>query len=225
MRTFKKPGFQSILKAGLWGTALAVFITIPAALASEPKETDEEVQGTRYIVNTEKSQVKWVGKKVTGQHDGTISIKNGYLVMDGEDITGGKFIMDMNTIKVRDIKNPDMNQKLQGHLESDDFFSVESHPEATLVIKEANKIADAAVGKPNYEIKGVMTIKNIPQEVNFQALILSRPDEVMATSDLVLDRTRWNVRYGSGKFFENLGDRMIYDDFELAIKLFASRKS
>lgn len=159
-------------------------------------------------VAVKESTINWVGKKVTGKHNGTINLQEGYLEMEGSEIVGGKFIIDMTSITVTDLEGG-MKGKLEGHLKSDDFFGVENHPTASLVVNSAKKNGNT------YSINGDITIKGVTQPISFD---LTKEGDT-ATSKLVIDRSKFNVRYGSGSFFDNLGDKTIYDDFELDITL------
>jgi polyisoprenoid-binding protein YceI len=159
-------------------------------------------------VDIAKSTITWVGKKVTGQHTGTINIKEGALEFDNGILTGGTFIIDMTSLTVTDLQGG-MADKLKGHLTSDDFFGIATYPEAKLVITTVN--ADGN----KYMVTGDLTIKGKTAPINFTTTINGN----MATADIVVDRTVYDVKYGSGKFFEGLGDKMIYDDFNLSIGL------
>ncbi len=169
-------------------------------------------------VNAEESKVMWIGKKVTGEHLGYINMANGDLQFDGDVLKGGSFEIDMASITNTDITNEGTNQKLVGHLKSDDFFGVEQFPKASFVITgaEAKK-----AGK--YDLKGNITIKGVTKEIEFPAQVTLLGDKATATATLTLDRSEFNVRYGSGSFFDNLGDKMIYDDFTLDITLVANK--
>lgn len=160
-----------------------------------------------------KSEIKWVGKKVTGSHDGTIELKEGHLVKnDAGEFTGGTFVIDMQSIKVADITDPEKNAKLEGHLKSNDFFGVEAYPTAKLDLTSVKKDADES-----YKVIGNLTIKGITHPVEFKANV----NGSTFMSKIKVDRTKYNVKYGSGKFFQNLGDKLIYDDFELDVTLTA----
>lgn len=167
-----------------------------------------------FDVNTEKSSLKWLGKKVTGQHDGTVNVKGGTIETDGSKLTGGSFVIDMTTIKVLDIEDAEYNGKLKGHLESDDFFSVSSHPEATFVITKVTK-ADG----DQYNVTGSLTIKGITNSITFPAKVMVKKSGVIATADFTIDRTKWDVKYGSGSFFDGLGDKTINDDIAFTLYL------
>lgn len=168
-------------------------------------------------IDTEKSSIKWVGKKVTGQHDGTLRLKSGTARVEDGKLVGGEFQIDMTTISVRDLEDPKYNKKLTDHLHSNDFFSTDSHPVAVFKINSAEPIPNAAPAAPNYNVKGTLSVKGITNEVSFPAHVTIQGNEARASGTAVLDRTKWNVRYNSGKFFSGLGDKLIYDDFEVAI--------
>ncbi len=171
-----------------------------------------------FKVNTSESNIAWVGYKVTGQHSGNVKIKNGNLVMDHGRLAGGSFEIDMNTITCTDL-NGDMAGKLVGHLASPDFFGVEKYPTARFVITRAI----ATDTKGSYRIIGDLTIKETTKEIKFNATVSSSGNKVMASGKIVVDRSDFDVRYGSGSFFDGLGDKTIYDDFDLNVSLVATR--
>lgn len=159
-------------------------------------------------VSVKSSSITWVGKKVTGKHLGTIDLKDGYFEMEGENITGGEFLIDMTSIACTDLEG-DSKGQLEGHLKSDDFFGVENYPTAKLVITNAVKDGNS------YTVTGDLTIKETTEPVTFE---LEKAGDNFTTT-LTIDRSKYNVRYGSGSFFDNLGDKTIYDDFTLDINL------
>ena len=159
-------------------------------------------------IDVNESKVEWTGEKLTGSHNGTIQFKDGYLLMDGEKITGGKFTIDMNTITVTDLSG-EGKQKLEGHLNSDDFFGVNNYDTATLEIKNAAKKGNV------YGITGDLTIKGKTNPITFDL----KMEGDSATTTLTVDRTKYGIRYGSGSFFDNLGDNTIYDEFKLDVSL------
>lgn len=165
--------------------------------------------------NSDNASIKWHGAKVTGEHDGSIQLKDGYLKMEDGNISGGKFHIDMTTIENRDIEDAEYNAKLVGHLKSDDFFGVETYPVSTLEIKEATPFKD---GKAT--VKGHLTIKKTTLPIEFE--VAQKDGQMMA--EIVVDRAKYDVRYGSGSFFDDLGDKMIYDEFTLNVNLAAASK-
>lgn len=175
-------------------------------------------------VDEENSSIQWIGKKVTGAHDGHIKILEGSLELTNGMIKGGSFVIDMTSITVDDVENENYNAKLVNHLKSDDFFGVEQHPSASLLIKSAentgmNRSADN--GKltqvDQYKITADISIKGVTKEITFDAEVMTLSDNSMkATSEIVIDRTEFDIHYGSDK---NLGDKMIYKNFTLNVSL------
>jgi polyisoprenoid-binding protein YceI len=168
-------------------------------------------------VDPAQSQVRWVGKKVAGEHSGTIGLKSGQLELDGHALKGGRFEIDMSSIADEDLKDAEWNGKLIGHLKSDDFFAVAKHPVSSFVITAAKPVKGLA--GVTHEITGDLTIKGITHPVSFPASVEVKGDKVHATGKVQVDRTKYEIRYGSGKFFQNLGDKMINDSFEIALDL------
>jgi polyisoprenoid-binding protein YceI len=160
-------------------------------------------------VDTAKSSVTWLGKKVTGQHTGTIKIKEGNLVVDNAKITGGKVVIDMNSIVDIDQTDPAWNAKLIGHLKSDDFFAVSANPTSELVLTKVEG------NESKYTFSGNLTIKGITNPVTFNATSSKEGKNKTYKGTLTIDRTKYNMKFGSKSFFENLGDKVIYDDFTL----------
>ncbi|MFN3555488.1 MAG: YceI family protein [Bacteroidales bacterium] len=195
-----------------------------AAEISERLEPGEKPENA--IVKTldvDRSVVAWEGTKITGAHDGTIALKSGELYMVDNQIVGGNIVIDMTRIVVLDIEDPATNARLKGHLESDDFFSVASFPEAKFEMANIVKREDAAEGQPNYTISGNLTIKGITHGITFPAFVTVADGSVTAQADFDLDRTRWDVRFGSGRFFEGLGDNLIHDNFNIKLDILATR--
>lgn len=160
-------------------------------------------------VDTEKSKITWKGYKVTGSHEGNIDLKSGELKFDGDKLIGGEFTVDMSSIGSTDLSG-EYKTKLDGHLKSDDFFGVENHPTATLVISKTK-----STGKNSYEVTGDLTVKGKTNPITFEMSIYGSK----ATANIKIDRTKYDVRYGSGSFFDDLGDKTIYDEFDLVVDL------
>jgi polyisoprenoid-binding protein YceI len=189
----------SNLKSLKMKTALILILLVIGGFAA----TNSAQQLT---LDTSKSSIKWTGKKVVGEHYGKINFISGSLTQNGDAYSGGEFIVDMKSLTVDDIKNEGTNAQLVGHLKSDDFFGVETYPQSKLVITRGVKSSGN-----EYDFTGRLTIKDQTHPVSFKAVLSGNT----FTGKLVVDRTKFNVRYGSGSFFSNLGDNMIHDDFEL----------
>lgn len=169
-------------------------------------------------VNVDESHVVWLGKKVTGEHTGTINIAQGNLEFVGERLRGGTFEIDMKSITNTDLSDAEYNQKLIDHLKSDDFFGVEKFPKTTFVIK---KVKHDTGNK--YHVKGDITIKGITKSIEFPVEVNLDGSKATVSAAITINRSEFDVKYGSGSFFENLGDKMIYDDFTLDITLVANK--
>ncbi|MEQ8240728.1 MAG: YceI family protein [Cyclobacteriaceae bacterium] len=176
----------------------------------------EDIQET-YTVDSAASKIEWSGKKVTGEHNGTILLKEGSFVFENKKLIGGSFVIDMTSIINKDLEGQ-WRQKLEGHLKSDDFFGVAQYPTANLVITQA-----VPQGPGKYKILGDMTIKGKTNQIKFNAVFNQTEDKVIGTSTIVIDRSNYDVKYGSGSFFDDLGDKTIYDDFELKVKVVANK--
>jgi len=163
------------------------------------------------------SKIQWIGNKVSGSHDGHIKIKSGYVLKKNEMLVGGEIIMDMHSISVDDIDHPKWNQSLLEHLKNEDFFDVEKFQTATLTVLSSVKKQINDKRNSNIEITGDLTIKGITKKVLIHSHIDF--DKNISKGELVLDRTMWGIKYGSRSFFDNLGDRAIYDDFILNFDL------
>ena len=189
-----------------------------AVLVSSSVSAEDGKKATNLKVNTSKSELVWNAKKVTGEHTGKITLKEGTLTMDGTKLTGGKFVADLNSITCTDLTDKTYNDKLIGHLKSDDFFSVEKHPTATFVVTKATP-KSAGV----YDVTGDLTIKGITKPVTFPVTVKNAANGAEATGKLVVDRSKYDIKYNSKSFFDNLGDKMIHDDFTIDVKLVAAK--
>ncbi|MEK7718245.1 MAG: YceI family protein [Bacteroidota bacterium] len=172
-----------------------------------------------YKINSASSTLEWEAKKVTGQHHGTIAFAGGALSVEHKKITGGKVTVDMNTIVDTDLTDAGYNQKLIGHLKSDDFFGVAKFPQASLEVKNV-----APKSENLYHFTADLTIKGITSPVEFDAEVKDDSGQISATGTLVVNRTKYGIKYGSGSFFQGLGDKVIYDDFTLKFMLIAATK-
>ena len=163
-------------------------------------------------IDTKNSFVKWTGYKVTGQHEGTISLKKGELEFDGDsNLIGGVFDMDMTSINTTDLDGGSKD-RLDSHLKNDDFFSVNKYNTANLVF---TKIMLSKNNNENYLVDADLTIKGITNPISFEMNVY----ENSASANLKIDRTKFNIRYGSASFFDGLKDRAIYDEFDLEVRL------
>jgi polyisoprenoid-binding protein YceI len=199
-------------------TGLVAVAVMAGASAFVGPHTPGKKAATAYKVDTQKSILNWNGKKVTGEHSGTVKLENGSLLVDGNKLTGGTFSFNMNSIVCTDLTDAGYNAKFIGHMKSEDFFNTAKYPTSTFkVTKVTPKGGDA------FDITGDMTIKGITNAVTFPATVKMSGNTVSADGKVTLDRTKYDIRYGSKSFFENIGDKAIYDDFTVEMKLVASK--
>ncbi len=168
-----------------------------------------EINIENKIIKIAKSKVVWKGYKVTGSHEGLITVQSGMLNFKDDKLAGGEFMIDMTTIIATDLEG-EYKGKLEGHLKSDDFFGVEKYPTAKLIFSKVK-----ATGKNSYEITGDLTIKGKTNPITFNMSVYGNK----ANASLKIDRTKYDVKYGSTSFFDGLADKAIYDDFDLVVDL------
>ena len=192
-----------------------MLIVLASCNTNPNKANTQQAQGVAtadniYSIDATKSQITWTGREVsTSSHYGTLDFVSGNFEISNSTIVNGDFIVDMTSIDNQDMEG-DSKARLEGHLKSDDFFSVESHPTAVLSINSSELISD---GKWN--VSGDLSIKGFTHPVNFEMVSTAEG----WSANLVFDRSKYDVRFRSGSFFENLGDKLIYDDIELSINL------
>ena len=192
--------------------ALALALNLGSAVAQDKPMSET------YKVDPAATKIAWEGKKVTGKHNGTINAKDGSVTMTGDLITAGEINVDMKTITVLDIPAGDeYNAKLKGHLSNADFFDVEKYPTSKLVITGSEKS-----GK-NLKVKGNLTMIGQTKPIEFIAAVAKSGDTMNVKTDVVIDRTKWGLKYGSGDFFKGLGDKAINNEFTLSINLSAKK--
>jgi polyisoprenoid-binding protein YceI len=199
-------------------TLLLAFAAIGlSAMAGEPKAPKAET----LTVDAKASTFKWHAKKVTGEHMGTANISGGNIIVEKGIITGGTIEVDMTSINVTDLEG-EYKGKLEGHLKSDDFFSTEKSPKSTLVIKKIEPIKGSKTAE-NYTVTADLTVKGITREIVFPAIIVIKGNSVTANADFMIDRTLFDIKYGSKSFFEGIGDKAIDNDFNVKVRIVAGK--
>lgn len=179
---------------------------------------------TTYEVDVTQSTLNWKGTKVGKEHIGTIGIQNGTIAVEKNAITAGSFVIDMKAIKNTDLTEDNGNSKLVGHLMSPDFFDAEKFPTSKFEITGTEKLATPDSAGNNYKIMGNLTIKDVTKNITIAANVTMDSTQFSATSKFNIDRADFNVQYGSGKFFKNLGDKAIGDIIEYDLNLKATPK-
>lgn len=175
------------------------------------------VKALVFKVDNEGSKLTWLAKKATGEHSGSVKVSNGSFTVENNTLKAGSFDIDTRTITNADLTDESANAKLFGHLKSEDFFSAEKFPKANFVISSATKTTGN-----QYNVKGKLTIKGITNDVSFPATIAVNGKKLTANAKITIDRTKYDIKFRSKNFFENLGDKVIYDDFDIDVALVAN---
>jgi polyisoprenoid-binding protein YceI len=204
--------------------AAALFAT--PAFAGQPVANKAAVSAVKpadkvYKLQPQLSTLGWDGKAVTHGHNGTVQFSGGELLVRGNQLVGGTVTVDMKTIKATDIKDADSNTKFMGHITSDDFFGVSSNPTATFKITKVAYIKGAAADANNANITGDLTIKGKTNSITFPAKVGVKNGVAAASGTATVDRTKYDIKYGSKSFFDGIGDKAINDDFALSFNVIA----
>ena len=171
----------------------------------------------KYGIDAQKTSATWIGRKLTGQHTGAVNISNGWLSSDGKIVTSGHFDFDMTKLTCTDITNPADNAKMIEHLNGIDFFDVTKFQTA------AFDITKVVLKKENdYDVTGKLTLRGITNEITFQAMIKFDNKAIVAIAKILVDRTKFDIKFHSPSVFANIGDKAIYDEFELNVNLVAT---
>lgn len=210
-------------------TASVLFTACESAPEADSAATGEEQEvenmaGKGYNVNLSESTIEWVGTKPVGKHHGTINIQEGSLLVSDEGITGGKYVMDMTTIQPDD-QDEEGNNKLGGHLKSEDFFQVEKYPTATFeitsVTEGVEQSEDLIMKDATHMITGNLTMKGITKSITFPAKVEVQDNKVIADANFNIDRTEWDIVYRNDK---SLGDNFIRPEINLDVHLAAENQ-
>jgi polyisoprenoid-binding protein YceI len=190
----------------------------------DAQESAQPVSGS-FRLDVEKSIIKWTGANLSNSHTGTLRFAEGVLQLRQGELEDAKFQIDMKSLACDDIKDAEINQMLVQHLASDDFFDVAKYPAAKFQLSAAEALPPGTAGSPNYELSGRLTLKGVTDQVTFPAIIgQPEPETIAAQAHLEFDRTRWDVQYGSGKFFAFLGKHLVNDLVHLYLVIVAKRE-
>jgi polyisoprenoid-binding protein YceI len=187
---------------------LLIFGVLYSSLTSS-----QDIQ-TKYLADPSASKIEWTGKKLTGEHYGEIKLASGELVFAKEKLTGGSIEMDMASITCTDITDAKSNKRLVDHLKSEDFFSVKRYPLSRFTITSVTYKSDSEC-----EITGNLTIKDKTNPLTFPAKLVRENHKIVAKATMTFDRSKYDVKFGSQSFYENLGDKLVYDDVDISITL------
>jgi polyisoprenoid-binding protein YceI len=186
---------------------------------AEPPAPTMPADGVR-AVDAESSTIEWIGRNMNTTHRGTIRIARGSITVRDGNPSAGHISIDMRSITNTDIEDPVLRHLIEAHLKSDDFFDVARFPTAEVAIETVKPVAGATPGTPNYRVAGRLTVKDAEHEIEFPAIISAGSDGALtAVAQIEIDRTRWNVLYGSGRFFPVLGKHLVHDGIGLLVKI------
>jgi len=206
---------------------LLIFCLFLGLMSFAQTEAKTEVKTKSSDVIAESSRIMWTGYKPLGEHKGELSVQKGKLKFQENVLAGGEVTIDMTSLTCTDIEDEAQNGKLVGHLKSPDFFNTVEHGTATLKIKKVvpygsfDTQSDKSTGEL-YKVVADLTIKGITKEIKFKSNVynyIDGGDYVSAVARITLDRTDFDIQYGSGSFFDSLGDQLIYDEFDLSVSL------
>jgi polyisoprenoid-binding protein YceI len=182
--------------------------------------------GDKMAVDVAASTIAWIGTKPVGQHNGMFKLKSGELALNGGQLSGGKFVIDMNSLQVLD-GDADTQAKLGGHLKAADFFETEKHPEATFEITGVQPYtapADLAqkvlLQGATHTIAGNLTMKGVTKSVTFPAIVKATPEALVAQANFNINRTDWGLVYGND---QSLGDKFIRPEVNIALNIAAKK--
>ncbi|AWM35071.1 YceI family protein [Hymenobacter nivis] len=195
--------------------ALLAFAGLAAAPAAQAQ--------TVYKLQPQLSTLGWEGKAVTHGHNGTIQFTGGDLLVKDNTVVGGATTVDMKTIKATDIKDAETQAKFVGHMSGDDFFGSDKNPMSTFKIVSITPIKGAAATADNATIVGDMMIKGVTNRLTFPAKVGVKNGVAAASGKVIIDRTKFGLKYGSKSFFDSIGDKAIYDDFTLDFNVVAKQ--
>ncbi|WP_290796400.1 YceI family protein [Flavihumibacter sp. UBA7668] len=173
---------------------------------------------TVFQLHTASCVINWTGKKILGLHTGTIQVQKGTIAFEQDQLNAATIEIDMRSILVTDMEEEKSRNEFSGHLKHVDFFDVANHP-----IADWKFVIAEEMGNNQYKLEGILTIKDISHPVEFIASIERFTDMVHVLGEIHVDRTRYNIRYGSGKYFNELGDKLIHDKFVLQFKLIGNK--
>lgn len=215
----------AILDGGIRAWQAAGLALEGESSAPPPPENLLTLNDGTYRVDVERSVIEWAGRNPNTKHDGTIRLTSGKIIVEGGHPTG-TFTIDMNAIENKSLVGDDMQPVLLDHLKSDDFFFSRLFPKATFTIHEGRPRKTVHLSAPNIDITGELTLRGITADLSFAATAVQGVDEtITARAQFDLDRTRWNIIYGSARFFEHLGMHLVFDHISIDLKIVAEKVS
>lgn len=201
-------GFQAWKAAGL----------PVGGLGSDPVDHPPLPPDGIYRVDVDQSLIEWAGRNADTKHTGTLRLKGGVLRLDKGRV-GGDFVIDLDSLTNMDLKDPTLAQQLLGHLLSDDFLFAQRHPEVRFSVEQSEALPNATPGAVNCHLRGELLLRGRIETLAFPATLSSIENGVAAEAHFDLDRTRWGLLYGSGKFFRHLGRHLVHDNVSIQLRI------
>jgi len=217
-------GQITILKGGIesW-RSLGYPLEGESVDVSGDPETQLVLQDGTYRIDTEQSSIEWTGRNPNTKHFGTVRISNGQIHIENNTITGVVEI-DMNSIENINLEGDELKPVLVSHLKSEDFFLTKVFPSAKLIINGGNVAEQPYLSAPNYEVDGTLELKGLKENLSFSTTITDADDNgLVAEAHFDINRTHWNVIYGSTRFFEHIGMHMVFDLISFQVRIVAKK--
>lgn len=182
-------------------------------------EPPPEPQG-KLEIDLEESRLEWLGRNLINKHWGTAALESGFLEFEDGQLTGGSFVIDLQKLKCTDLAGSDLHDVLISHLQSDDFFDVENHPKATFTITKVDVPEGTTPGSTTHRVTGDLTLRGQTHAIEFEVSAGRTPEGKMAAqAAFSIDRTKWGVIYGSGKFFSRIAGHLVNDFLEFQLRV------
>jgi len=193
---------------------------LPVERESSESTSSSEVEDGQFPIDLEESRIEWTGRNLLNRHWGTLKLTSGNITVAGGKPVSGEFIIDMNSIQCIDLKGNDSHDVLIQHLKSDDFFDVGSYPECRVSIISSELIQNASQGSPNLNLDLNIRLKDVRSMISVKSTAGITPEgKLAAQASFSFDRTMWDVIYGSGRFFSNLGMHLVNDLIDIDLKI------
>jgi polyisoprenoid-binding protein YceI len=198
-----------------------IILTLAVAVFAASSAFAQLTDG-KFNIDYKTSTINWHAEKVTGSgHDGTIRVSSGQVTVAKGNVSAGKMKVDMNGITCTDLTDAEMNSNLINHLKSAEFFNTAAFPDANFEVVSVKAEADKSGN--THKITGKFTIKGITKEITFPAKVTGTATQVNIIGTFNLDRSLFDVKYGSTSFFDSLGDKAINNDIKLTFNLVAKK--
>jgi len=189
--------------------------------ATSSEATSNQLASGTYTIDTNNSTVEWTAYKtlVDGYEDNGTFPVTGIVTVSENGSIAATTTLDIANLNVTSVSGPGGTDRLANHLRSEDFFAAEQYPTATLT---TTNIRSSATSSSTYDVTADLTMKGVTNEISFPADISMEDGSISVRADTEIDRSRWNIRYGSQSFFNDLGDNVIGDMVDISVDVVAS---